>query len=53
MNEFEPQVKKELDADATCSLEDSVVSRVCVVAEMMERVTSDLHGILQIAIKEM
>jgi len=53
MKEFETEVKKELDADAECPLEESVVSRVCVVAEMMERVTADLHGILQVSVSHM
>jgi hypothetical protein len=53
MKEFETEVQKEIDAEAEGPLEESVVSRVCVVAEMMERVTADLHGILQVSVSHM
>jgi len=53
MKEFEKEVKNEINAVNDISLEESVVSRVCVVAEMMERVTADLNGILEVAVANM
>lgn len=36
-----------------CPLEESALSRMCVVAEMLERVTLDVHEILQLAVINM
>jgi hypothetical protein len=36
-----------------CPLEESMLSRLCVVAEMLEVVTRDVHSILQVAVVNM
>jgi len=36
-----------------CPLEESVLSRLCVVAEMLEVITGDVNGILSIAVENM
>jgi len=44
---------RERDEPDDVSLEDSTLSRLCVVAEMLEVITRDVHAVLQVAVLNM